>query len=136
MTAEMAANTGNPRHAKMVAAITPKVRTFDPGSELIPGVVKAVPIAGHTPGHSGYLIGTGESSLLFIGDSMHHYVVSVQRPDWTIAFDGDAPTAQKSRADLIAQSAANKQRIYAVHFPYPGVGTFEQRGEEYVWKPE
>lgn len=136
MTAEMAANTGNPRHAKMVAAITPKVRTFEPGSELIPGVVKAVPITGHTPGHSGYLIGTGESSVLFIGDSMHHYVVSVQRPDWTIAFDGDAPTAQKSRADLIAQSAANKQRIYAVHFPYPAVGTFEQRGEEYVWKPE
>src|SRR5687768_12746592 len=40
MTAEMAANTGNPRHAKMVAAITAKVRTFEPGSELIPGVVK------------------------------------------------------------------------------------------------
>jgi glyoxylase-like metal-dependent hydrolase (beta-lactamase superfamily II)/predicted small lipoprotein YifL len=136
MTAEMAANTGNPRHTKMIAAITPKVSTFEPGAELIPGVVKAVPITGHTPGHSGYLIGTGESSLLFIGDTMHHYVVSVQRPDWTIAFDGDAPTAQKSRADLIAQSAANKQRIYAVHFPYPGVGTFERRGEEYVWKPE
>lgn len=136
MSAEMAANTGNPRHAKMIEAITPKVSTFEPGAELIPGVVKAVPITGHTPGHSGYLIGTGENSLLFIGDSMHHYVVSVQRPDWTIAFDGDAPTAQKSRADLIAQSAANKQRIYAVHFPYPAVGTFEQRGQEYVWKPE
>lgn len=136
MSAEMAANTGNPRHAKMIEAITPKVSTFEPGAELIPGVVKAVPITGHTPGHSGYLIGTGESSVLFIGDSMHHYVVSVQRPDWTIAFDGDAPTAQKSRADLIAQSAAKKQRIYAVHFPYPAVGTFEQRGEEYVWKPE
>ena len=136
MTAEMAANTGNPRHTKMIEAITPKVSTFEPGADLIPGVVKAVPITGHTPGHSGYLIGTGESSLLFIGDSMHHYVVSVQRPDWTIAFDGDAPTAQKSRAELIAQSAANKQRIYAVHFPYPAVGTFEQRGEGYVWKAE
>lgn len=136
MTAEMAANTGNPRHAKMVEAITPKVSTFEPGAELIPGVVKAVPVTGHTPGHSGYLIGTGKSSLLFIGDSMHHYVVSVQRPQWTIAFDGDAPTAQKSRADLIAQSAANEQRIYAVHFPYPSVGTFAQRGEEYVWQPE
>ena len=136
MKAEMAANTGNPRHAQMVAAIAPKIQTFEPGAELIPGVVKAVPITGHTPGHSGYLIGSGESSLLYIGDSMHHYVVSVQRPDWTIAFDGDAATAQKSRSELIAQSAANKQRIYAVHFPYPAVGTFEQRGEEYVWSPE
>ena len=136
MKEEMAQNTGNPRHVEMIAAITPKVRAFEPGAELIPGVVKAVPIVGHTPGHSGYSIGSGESSLLYVGDSMHHYVVSVQRPDWTIAFDGDAPTAQKSRSELIAQSAANKQRIYAVHFPYPAVGTFEQRGEEYVWVPE
>jgi glyoxylase-like metal-dependent hydrolase (beta-lactamase superfamily II) len=136
MKEEMAKNTGNPRHAKMVAAIAPKVQAFEPGAELIPGVVKAVPITGHTPGHSGYLVGSGESSLLYIGDSMHHYVVSVQRPDWTIAFDGDAPTAQNSRKELIAQSAANKQRIYAVHFPYPSVGKFEQRGEEYVWVAE
>jgi len=136
MKEEMAKATGNPRHAQMVAAITPKVAAFEPGAELIPGVVKAVPITGHTPGHSGYLIGSGESSLLYIGDSMHHYVISVQKPDWTIAFDGDAPTAQKSRAELIAQSAANKQRIYAVHFPYPGVGKFEQRGEGYVWVAE
>jgi glyoxylase-like metal-dependent hydrolase (beta-lactamase superfamily II) len=136
MSAEMAANSGNPRHAKMIEAITSKVSTFEPGAELIPGVVKAVPITGHTPGHSGYLIGSGESSLLYIGDSMHHYVISVQRPDWTIAFDGDAPTAQKSRSELIAQSAANNQRIYAIHFPYPSVGKFEQRGEGYVWIPE
>lgn len=136
MKEEVAQNSGNPRHAQMVAAITPKVSTFEPGTDLIPGVVKAVPIAGHTPGHSGYLIGSGESSLLYIGDTMHHYVISVQRPQWTIAFDADAPTAQKSRSELIAQSAANKQRIYAVHFPYPAVGTFEQRGEEYVWSPE
>jgi glyoxylase-like metal-dependent hydrolase (beta-lactamase superfamily II) len=136
MKEEMAKNTGNPRHAQMVAAIAPKIRTFEPGAELIPGVVKAVPITGHTPGHSGYSIGSGESSLLYVGDAMHHHVVSVQRPDWTIAFDGDAPTAQKSRRELIAQSAASKQRIYAIHFPYPGVGTFEQRGEEYVWVAE
>jgi glyoxylase-like metal-dependent hydrolase (beta-lactamase superfamily II) len=136
MNDEMAKASGNPRHAQMIAAITPKVSTFEPGAELIPGVVKAVPITGHTPGHSGYLIGSGESSLLYIGDSMHHYVISVQKPDWTIAFDGDAPTAQKSRGELIAQSAANKQRIYAVHFPYPAVGKFEQRGEGYVWSPE
>lgn len=136
MSAEMAANTGNPRLAKLIAAITPKVDAFEPGAELIAGVVKAVPILGHTPGHSGYLIGTGASSLLYIGDSMHHYVISVQKPEWPIAFDGDGATAQKSRSELLAQSAANKQRIYAVHFPYPAVGRFEQRGEGYVWVAE
>ena len=37
--------------------------------------------------------------------------------------------AQKSRAELIAASAANGQRIYAVHFPFPGLGKFEKQGE-------
>ncbi len=107
-----------------------------PDAELIPGVVKAVDIKGHTPGHSGYLITSGADSLLYVGDSMHHFVVSVQKPEWTIAFDGDAPTARKSRAELIAASAANGQRIYAVHFPFPGIGKFEKQGEGFVWVGE
>ena len=66
----------------------------------------------------------------------HHYIVSVQEPDWTIQFDGDAPTAQASRKQVIADKAAAGQRIYAVHFPFPGLGKFSQQGERYVWTPE
>lgn len=136
MNAETAAAVGLRQHAQLVAAITPKVSAFEPGAELISGVVKAVEIRGHTPGHSGYLIGSGENSLLYIGDAAHHHVISVQRPEWTIAFDTDAATAEKSRSGLIAESAAKGQRIYGIHFPYPSVGKFEQRGERYVWVAE
>lgn len=136
LSAEAAAQIGQPQHAKLIAAITPKVAAFEPGAELIPGVVKAVEIRGHTPGHSGFLIGSGESSVLYIGDTMHHYVISVQKPDWTIAFDGEPATAEQSRADLLARSAESGQRIYAVHFPYPSIGKFEHRGEGYVWVAE
>ena len=131
-----AAKVGINNYAAFVAAITPKIAAFAPGSDLIPGVVKAVEIKGHTPGHSGYRITSGADSVLYIGDTAHHYIVSVQKPDWTIAFDTDAPTAQASRKELIAQSAASGQRIYAVHFPFPGLGTFEKQGDGYVWKAE
>jgi hypothetical protein len=67
---------------------------------------------------------------------MHHYVISVQRPEWTIAFDGDSPVASASRAAVIADAASRGQRIYAVHFPFPGVGTFEKRAEGYAWVAE
>jgi glyoxylase-like metal-dependent hydrolase (beta-lactamase superfamily II) len=134
--AEWKSMSANERYAAMNTAIKPKVEAFSPGAELVPGTVKAVDIQGHTPGHSGYLITSGSESLLYVGDSMHHFVVSVQKPDWTIAFDGDAPTAQKSRADLIAQSAASGQRIYAVHFPFPGLGKFEKQAETHVWVAE
>ena len=131
-----ASSNGLGNHAALVAAMTPKVDAFAPGSELVPGTVKAIEIKGHTPGHSGYLVTSGADSILYIGDTAHHYIVSVQKPDWTIAFDGDAPTAQASRKDLIAKSAATGQRIYAVHFPFPGVGKFTQSGDGYVWTPE
>jgi glyoxylase-like metal-dependent hydrolase (beta-lactamase superfamily II) len=99
-------------------------------------VVKAVEIKGHTPGHSGYKITSGQDSLLYVGDSMHHYVVSLQKPEWSMGFDGDKAVAAKSRAALIADSAASGQRIYAVHFPYPGIGKFEKQGDGYVWVGE
>ncbi|HEU5133801.1 MAG TPA: MBL fold metallo-hydrolase [Steroidobacteraceae bacterium] len=133
---EQARSMGIENYAGRIAAIKPKVAEFAPGSELIPGTVKAVEIKGHTPGHSGYLISSGSDSLLYVGDSMHHFVVSVQKPEWTIAFDGDSAVASRSRADLIAASAANGQRIYAVHFPYPGIGKFEKQADRIVWVGE
>lgn len=124
------------QYKPMVEALKPKVDAFAPGAELVDDTVRAVEVKGHTPGHSAYRITSGADSLLYVGDSMHHYVVSVQKPEWTIAFDGDAATASASRAALIAESAANGQRIHAVHFPFPGLGRFEKRGEGYVWAGE
>ncbi len=122
--------------AALIATITPQVEAFAPGADVIPNLVKAVEIKGHTPGHSGYLIGSGTDSLLYIGDTAHHYIVSVQQPDWTIQFDRDAATAQASRKDVIATNAQAGQRIYAFHFPFPGVGKFAQQGDHFVWNPE
>jgi glyoxylase-like metal-dependent hydrolase (beta-lactamase superfamily II) len=136
LTPEQAKEMGITDYAARIATIKTKVVEFAPGAELIPGSVKAVEIKGHTPGHSGYLITSGADSLLYVGDSMHHFVVSVQKPDWTLAYDGDAPTAQKSRAELIAASVASGQRIYAVHFPFPGLGKFEKQGDHYAWVAE
>lgn len=133
--AEWTAFQGDAQMAPIVTVITPKVVVFEPGADLVPGV-KEVDIKGHTPGHSGYQITSGDQSLLYIGDMAHHSVVSVQRPDWTIAFDSDAPTAQATRKEVIAAAAAGGQRVYAVHFPYPGLGKFEQMGDHSMWKAE
>jgi glyoxylase-like metal-dependent hydrolase (beta-lactamase superfamily II) len=128
--------TDNEKYAAMTAAMKPAIKAFTPGAELIPGVVRAVEVKGHTPGHSAYRITSGQDSLLYVGDSMHHYIVSVQKPEWIISFDGDGKTGAASRATLISDSAASGQRIYAVHFPFPGLGKFEAKGEGFVWVAE
>jgi glyoxylase-like metal-dependent hydrolase (beta-lactamase superfamily II) len=120
----------------LMAAMTGHVEPFAPDAELIPGTVRAVEIKGHTPGHSGYMIGTGEDSLFYIGDAMHHYVVSVHKPEWAIAFDSDQTAGIASREAVLAQSAADGQRIYAVHFPFPGIGRFVKTEAGFDWLPE
>jgi glyoxylase-like metal-dependent hydrolase (beta-lactamase superfamily II) len=122
--------------AALVAAITPKVAAFQPGAALLPGVVTAVPVDGHTPGHSAYEIASGDERLLYIGDSAHHFVVSVQRPEWTVQYDENAPLAQPSRRALLQRAADDNLRIYAVHFPFPGLGHIDAQGDSFAWKPE
>lgn len=136
LEADAAKQVGIENHAALVAALTPKVDAFAPDAELIPGVVAAKEIKGHTPGHSGYLIGSGADTLLYIGDTAHSHAISVRKPEWPNSFDGDQPTAAASRKAVIESSAAGGQRIYAVHFPFPGVGRIEKRGDTYAWVAE
>ena len=122
--------------AALVAAITPKVAPFEPGAAIVPGVVTAVAVDGHTPGHSAYEIGTGDERLLYIGDTAHHFVISVQRPEWTVQYDENAALAQARRRALLQRAADENLRVYAVHFPFPGLGRINTKGESFVWVPE
>jgi len=136
MSADDAKSMGLGTRDAMVAAMKAKVDAFKPGANLIPGTVKAVEVKGHTPGHSAYRIGPSGQSLLYIGDSMHHSIISVQKPEWPMSFDGDQKAGAASRAALLAELAKSGERVYAVHFPFPGVGKIEQRGESFVWVAE
>ena len=125
MNPKDAKDIGLQDQAGLVAAIRPKVVSFQPGSVLVPGVVEAVEIKGHTPGHSAYQIGTGTNTILYIGDTLHSYVVSVRKPLWHITFDNDQQVGAASRSAVVARAALSGQRIYVVHFPFPGIGKIE-----------
>jgi len=136
LTPETAKTIGISNHAALIAAVTPKIAEFAPDSQIIPGIVKAVAIRGHTPGHSGYLITARRVSLLYIGDAVHHFVVSLRKPQWPNGFDGDRETAQASRSNLLGDLAKSGQLVYAGHFPFPGLGKIQHQGDGYVWVPK
>ena len=119
----------------LVNSIAAKVAAFEPGTQVLPEV-KAVDTRGHTPGHSSYLIGTGADAVFYIGDLAHHHVISVQRPAWSIQFDADRPAAEAMRQQTLAKLASDGTRVFAVHFPFPGVGNVVAQGDGQAWKPE
>lgn len=133
--AEWAVMKGEAGMADLVRTITPKVKTFTPGEVVVPNIT-AVDSPGHTSGHSGFEIASGEDRLLYIGDAMHHSVISVQRPEWPMGFDGDSRIAIASRQALLQRAASQNLRLYAYHFPFPGLGRVRREGDGFVWVPE
>lgn len=133
--AEWAWMQGKPESAALVAAIAPRVQTFTPGAVVVPGIT-SVALPGHTPGHSGYEISSGGERLLDIGDSAHSAIVSLAKPDWVITYDTDAQQGIARRDATLARLAASHERIFAPHFPFPGVGRIVKQGAGYKWQPD
>ena len=119
----------------LLAAITPKVETFEPGAQVTPSIT-AVALQGHTPGHSAYEIVSGQDRLLYLGDSLHSSVISVERPDFVNKWDGDSDAAIATRLAVLGRGATQSLRVYGVHFPFPGVGSFRRQADGFVWVPE
>ena len=119
----------------LLAAITPKVQTFEPGAQITPSIT-AVALQGHTPGHSGYEIVSGQDRLLYLGDSLHSSVISVERPDFVNKWDSDSDAAVATRLAVLGRGATQGLRVYGVHFPFPGLGAFRRQADGFVWVPE
>lgn len=80
------------------------IRTAAPG-EVLPGI-ELIPLPGHSFGHSGYLIGEGDGSLLLWGDALHLGALQAADPDIGVIYDLDAAQAVRSRRDILERAAA------------------------------
>ena len=119
---------------EIVKAISEHVRTFEPGAQVAPGIT-SVALGGHTPGHVGYEVVSGDSRLLDIGDLAHSSILSLEKPQWTVQFDTDSTVAKATRRATLARLAKDQEWVYAPHFPFPGVGHIVADGDGFAWKP-
>ncbi|WP_233805377.1 MBL fold metallo-hydrolase [Paraburkholderia sp. HP33-1] len=106
---------------------------------ILPGI-QTVPLFGHTPGHTGYLLGDGPDSLLIWGDIVHFPHVQLAQPEVTIAFDSDPATAARTRAQLLDRVATDRLSISGMHFNLPTTGSVQREGNAYIlnydlWSP-
>ena len=102
--------------------------------EIVPGVTP-YPIAGHTPGHMGYLFTSKGQTMLVWGDLVHAAPVQMERPDVGVVFDIDGPTAIKTRQDLLADLAEKGTLVAGEHMPFPSLGRLRKEGAGFVWLP-
>jgi glyoxylase-like metal-dependent hydrolase (beta-lactamase superfamily II) len=111
-----------------------KYKPFIGDMELVPGV-HAMATAGHTPGHTAYIVESKGEKLVLWGDVMHVAAVQFLDPSVSIAFDSDGPKAKARRAKVFADAAAHGDMVGGAHLPFPALGHLRKAGAGYEFVP-
>jgi glyoxylase-like metal-dependent hydrolase (beta-lactamase superfamily II) len=104
-------------------------RLFTEG-EVFPGVA-AIPRPGHTPGHTTYMISSGNEQLLIWGDTVHVPEVQTARPEVCMDFDTDRDIAAASRRKVFDMAATDRLLVTGMHLHFPGFAHLVRSGAGY-----
>jgi glyoxylase-like metal-dependent hydrolase (beta-lactamase superfamily II) len=111
-----------------------RVRAITAG-EPLPGI-SAQPQPGHTLGHTGWLLSSGNDALLIWGDIVHVTGVQFARPDAALTFDLDPDAARRSRSRVFDWVATDRIRVAGAHLDLPAFGYVQRDGAGYRFEPE
>lgn len=111
-----------------------RFKTFDDGASPVQGIM-TVPSHGHTPGHTSYLVKSGDSQMMIWGDIVHSHSMQFARPEVALEFDSDSKAAIATRRRLMAQAASQKLWVAGAHLPFPGIGHVAPAGKAWRWVP-
>jgi glyoxylase-like metal-dependent hydrolase (beta-lactamase superfamily II) len=119
---------------RVTAPYRDRIRRIDDG-EVLPGI-SAVLLAGHTPGHTGWLLESGGERLLIWGDIVHLARVQIPRPDAALVFDVDPDAAVAVRRHAFEWTARERLLVAGAHLPFPGFGYMVRDGEGYRFEAD
>jgi glyoxylase-like metal-dependent hydrolase (beta-lactamase superfamily II) len=124
---------------KVYAGIESKVRRYDWDKEVAPGIT-AIGTPGHTPGHTSFVVASGDSKIAIQADVTNIPEFFLRNPDWHVAYDTDPDLAQKTRHKFYDMVAAEKMTVAGFHFTFPSIGHVEKDGAGYrlipsAWNP-
>ena len=118
---------------RVTAPYRDRIRRIKDG-EVLPGIT-AMLRAGHTPGHTNWLIQSGGERLLLWGDIVHVAAIQVPRPDTALIFDSDPDMARATRRRVFDWVAGEQLTVAGAHLPFPGFGRIARSGDGYRFAP-
>ncbi|WP_245624205.1 MBL fold metallo-hydrolase, partial [Jannaschia donghaensis] len=108
---------------------------IEDGADVAPGVTSQA-MFGHTPGMLGFMLSSGDKSMLITTDMTNHYVWSLAHPDWEVRFDMDKEAAAATRRRVLEMLASEKMPMLGYHMPFPAMGYVDTREDGFRWVPE
>jgi glyoxylase-like metal-dependent hydrolase (beta-lactamase superfamily II) len=125
---------GPDRGREQITRYKDRTRLFQKG-DVFPGVT-AIPCPGHTPGHTSFLISSGNEQVLIWGDTVHVPEIQTARPEVCMEFDTDPDAAAVTRRRVFDRVATDRLPITGVHLHFPGFAHLMRRGPGYQLVPE
>ena len=113
---------------KVIEAYKDKLQLFVPGelegttAEVFPGI-RGIAAYGHTPGHTAYLLSSGDSRFMIWGDLTHVTPIQMAYPQVAVTYDVEPAKAIESRQQILKYLAEKKIDIAGMHIQFPGIGT-------------
>ncbi|CAK7045180.1 MAG: Hydroxyacylglutathione hydrolase [Desulfovibrio sp.] len=129
---------GQERTANMAKAVQKaygaNLVSFELGASVIPDIT-SVPLVGHTPGHTAFLVHSEKVAILFWGDIVHGAAIQFPLPEVCAQYDMDVPKAVNARKSAMQLAADKKIPVAGAHLPFPAIGRVARDGEAFTYLP-
>lgn len=101
---------------------------------MIADDIEAIAMPGHTPGHAGYLIGSGDNRLLLWGDVLHVSGLQADDPEIAFVYDIDSELAYATRLAALAEAADRGWLVSGGHLG--GFFHIKRQGDGFRFVPQ
>jgi glyoxylase-like metal-dependent hydrolase (beta-lactamase superfamily II) len=119
---------------RVMGVVAKQITKYEWNKEVVPGIT-AIPTVGHTPGHTSFVVASGNGKLLIQSDVTNNPFLFLRHPGWHVVYDMDGNKAEETRRKFYDMAAAEKTMIAGFHFPFPALGYVEKRGGSFELVP-
>lgn len=119
---------------RAVAPYAERLRLIEAGP-VLPDI-EAVFLPGHTAGHTGWRLRSGDAQLLIWGDVVHLQSIQFRHPEVSMSYDIDREQSAASRQKVFPEAARDGYLVAGMHLDFPCFGHVVAEHAAYRWIPE
>lgn len=119
---------------RVFGPIAKDVKRYEADKEVVPALT-SIAAYGHTPGHTSYMLASGNGRMIVMSDVTNHPALFVRNPDWAAVFDMDADRARETRRRMLDMAASERAQVAFYHAPFPSTGHIARDGAGFRFVP-
>lgn len=118
---------------RALAKYTDRIVLLDGG--MVAPDIEMIQLPGHTPGHAGYLVGTGQQSILVWGDVVGLPHIQTAHPEAGFLTDYDSVMSENTRRAILGRVVDEGLTVAGMHIEFPGVANAIRDGDGFRLVP-